>query len=106
MFTELTSFVHFVVKYNEKAKAGDLPHLLFYGPKGAGKKTRIMCLLRAIFGPGVEKLKLEHRSFKTPSRATVDVTTIASNYHIEMNPGDAGTRDIYVVQEVRVCAND
>ena len=49
------------------AQAGDLPHMLFYGPSGAGKKTRIMCLLREIFGAGVERVKLEHRPFKVPS---------------------------------------
>lgn len=39
-----------------KAKAGDFPHLLFYGPTGAGKKTRIMALLRELFDSGVEKV--------------------------------------------------
>ena len=29
------------------AETGDLPHLLFFGPAGAGKKTRIMALVRA-----------------------------------------------------------
>lgn len=82
------------------AADGDLPHLLFYGPQGAGKKTRIMALLRAIYGSGCEKVKLEHRSFKTPTKASVDVTTLASNYHIEINPADAGTHDRFVVQEV------
>lgn len=40
-----------------QAAAGELPHMLFYGPSGAGKKTRIMALLRAIFGSGVEKVE-------------------------------------------------
>ena len=35
--------------------------MLFYGPSGAGKKTRISCTLRQLFGPGVEKVwNLEH----------------------------------------------
>ena len=38
---------------------GDIPHLLFYGPNGAGKKTRIVALLRSLFGPGAEKQRLE-----------------------------------------------
>ena len=82
------------------AASGDLPHLLFYGPSGAGKKTRVMALLRAIFGAGVEKVKLEHRTFSAPSGKAIEVTTVASNYHIEVNPGDAGMYDRYVVQEL------
>ena len=82
------------------AKDGDLPHLLVYGPSGAGKKTRITALLREMFGPGVEKRRLEHRSFKTPSNKTIELTTIASNYHIEMNAADAGIYDRIIVQDV------
>lgn len=82
------------------ATAADLPHLLFYGPNGAGKKTRIMAVLRKVFGVGVEKMKLEHRTFKTPSNRSIEVTTVASSHHIEINPADAGIYDRFVVQEV------
>ena len=43
---------------------------------------------------------MEHRSFKTPTKKTFDVTTVASNFHIELNPGDVGNADRYLVQEV------
>jgi replication factor C subunit 3/5 len=74
--------------------------MLFYGPSGSGKKTRVMAMLRAIYGPGAERVRLEHRPFKTPSGRAIEMTTVASNFHIEINPGDAGIYDRYVVQEV------
>ena len=43
------------------AASGDMPHLLFYGPSGAGKKTRVMALLRAMFGSSVEKVRAPAR---------------------------------------------
>ncbi len=79
---------------------GGLPHLLFYGPPGAGKKTRIMTLLRQVFGPGAERLRLDKRTFTTPTNRTVEVNMISSNYHVEMAPGDAGLNDRYVIQDV------
>mmetsp|Transcript_18536 Transcript_18536/g.26087 ORF Transcript_18536/g.26087 Transcript_18536/m.26087 type:complete len:375 (+) Transcript_18536:128-1252(+) len=77
-----------------------LPHLLFYGPRGAGKKTRISCLLRALYGPGADRLRLDKRTFTTPTNRSVEINMICSNYHIELNPGDAGLNDKYVVQDV------
>eukprot|EP00904_Undaria_pinnatifida_P000142 jgi/Undpi1/10128/HiC_scaffold_28.g12582.m1 len=76
---------------------GEIPHLLFYGPAGSGKKTRVLALLKRIYGPGAERVRLEHRSFKTPSNRVVELTTVASNYHIEMSPGDAGIYDLVVL---------
>jgi replication factor C subunit 3/5 len=64
------------------------------------RKTRVMALLREIFGNGATKLKLDKRSFTTPSNRTIEINLITSNYHIEMSPGDAGFNDRYVVQEV------
>ena len=72
-----------------------------YGPSGAGKKTRMVCILRELYGPGVEKLRIEHMEFvvsfydafewtfeyfQTPSKKKIEISTVASNYHIEMNP--------------------
>ena len=77
-----------------------MPHLFFYGPSGSGKKTRISGLLRALFGPGADRLKLDKRTFQTPTKRTIDINLITSNYHIEISPGDAGLNDRYVVQEL------
>lgn len=77
-----------------------LPHLLFYGPPGSGKRTRISCLLRSIFGAGSDRLRLDKRTFTTPTNRNVDINMVCSNHHIEMSPGDAGLDDRYVVQEV------
>uniref|UniRef100_A0A7S0RPL9 AAA+ ATPase domain-containing protein n=1 Tax=Pyramimonas obovata TaxID=1411642 RepID=A0A7S0RPL9_9CHLO len=84
---------------------GDCPHLLFYGPSGAGKKTLILALLREIFGPGAEKLKPETKEWKIErptmsSNISVELTTLSSMHHIELNPSDAGLKDKYIVQEV------
>lgn len=79
---------------------GDFPHLLVYGPSGAGKKTRIMCLLRELYGSGVEKLRIEQHNFTTPSNKKIEISTISSNYHIEVNPSDVGIQDRVVIQEL------
>ncbi|KAK6172509.1 hypothetical protein SNE40_016145 [Patella caerulea] len=81
-------------------QSGDLPHLLVYGPSGAGKKTRITCLLRELYGAGAEKLRIEQSQFTTPSNKKIDISTIASNYHIEVNPSDVGNNDRIVIQEL------
>lgn len=81
-------------------QGGDFPHLLVYGPSGAGKKTRIMCLLRELYGAGVERLRIEHQNFVTPSHKKIEITTVASNYHIEVNPSDVGIYDRVVIQEL------
>jgi len=81
-------------------EGGDFPHLLVYGPPGAGKKTRVMCLLNELYGPGVERLRMEHQTFYTPSKKKIDINTVASNYHIEVNPSDVGIYDRIVIQEL------
>lgn len=87
-------------RLRKMVESGDFPHLMFYGPSGAGKKTRVLATLRELYGAGVSRVRVENRSFKVKSK-TVEVTTVGSNYHIEMNPSDAGgVNDRHVVQEV------
>ncbi|KAK9125562.1 hypothetical protein Scep_014408 [Stephania cephalantha] len=81
----------------------DCPHLLFYGPTGSGKKTLIMAVLRQMFGASAEKVKVENKVWKVDAGSrTIDLelTTLSSNNHVEINPSDAGFQDRYVVQEI------
>lgn len=77
----------------------DFPHLLVYGPPGAGKKTRVTCLLRELFGPSALKIKEEQRVLQAGSRK-FDFVLVSSNHHIEINPAEAGNQDRVVVQEL------
>ncbi|KAJ1952040.1 Replication factor C (RF-C) subunit, partial [Dispira parvispora] len=78
----------------------DFPHLLVYGPSGAGKKTRIMTILRELYGPGVEKLKVDLRNFETPTGRKLELNLVTSNYHLELNPSDVGIYDRVVIQDM------
>lgn len=78
----------------------DFPHMLFFGPSGAGKKTRIMCLLRELYGTGSQRLKIDQRIFLNPSRRKIEVNVVTSNYHIELTPSDAGGYDRLVIQDI------
>uniref|UniRef100_A0A7R9SVF4 AAA+ ATPase domain-containing protein n=1 Tax=Polyblepharides amylifera TaxID=1486889 RepID=A0A7R9SVF4_9CHLO len=85
--------------------SGDCPHTLFYGPPGSGKKTLILGMLREIYGPAAEKIKVETKEWKIErpemsSKIEVELTTLSSNFHVELNPSDAGLKDRYIVQEL------
>ncbi|KAK3704164.1 Replication factor C (RF-C) subunit [Vermiconidia calcicola] len=82
------------------AASGDFPHLLIYGPSGAGKKTRITATLRALYGPGVEKIKIDSRVFQTTSNRKLEFNIVSSNYHLEITPSDVGNYDRVVIQDL------
>ena len=71
---------------NLQASSSDFPHLLVYGPSGAGKKTRVVAVLRDLYGPVVEKLKIDQRVFITPSNRKLEVNIVSSSYHLELTP--------------------
>jgi replication factor C subunit 3/5 len=88
-------------------ETGDFPHLLVYGPPGAGKKTRVMAFLAAKFGPSALQVKLEHKAVQVTDSKTVEIATLSSPHHIEINPSDAGpTYDrVIVMNTIREIAS-
>ncbi|EYB82086.1 hypothetical protein Y032_0367g36 [Ancylostoma ceylanicum] len=98
--SELTYHLEQACDLAELVKTEDFPHLLVYGPSGAGKRTRIHCILRELYGAGAERLRLDKKSLTTPSNRKIEIDTVSSNYHIEINPGEVGIYDRVVVQEV------
>ncbi|KAI9804587.1 MAG: Replication factor C (RF-C) subunit [Piccolia ochrophora] len=82
------------------AQSGDFPHLLVYGPSGAGKKTRVVATLKELYGPGVEKIKIDSRVFQTTSNRKLEFNIVASVYHLEITPSDVGNYDRVVVQDL------
>lgn len=84
----------------QQAQSGDFPHLLVYGPSGAGKKTRIVATLKELYGPGVEKIKIDSRVFQTSSNRKLEFNIVASVYHQEITPSDVGNYDRVVVQDL------
>ena len=89
-----------LLNHHDQAQSGDFPHLLVYGPSGAGKKTRIITTLRELYGPGVEKIKIDSRVFQTTSNRKLDFNIVASVYHLEITPSDVGTFDRVVIQDL------
>lgn len=98
--SELNYHPHLTEQLESLVASADVPHLLFYGPSGAGKKTRITCLLKALYGPGAHKLKVDQRVFLNPSKRKIEVNLISSNYHTEITPSDAGIYDRLVIQDI------
>ncbi|KAG1784569.1 P-loop containing nucleoside triphosphate hydrolase protein [Suillus plorans] len=88
------------IRLKSLAASADFPHMLFYGPSGAGKKTRINCTLRQLFGSGVEKLKIDQRVFISPSKRKLEINVVQSNFHIEITPSEAGNYDRVVIQDL------
>ncbi len=84
------------------AQSDDFPHILFYGPSGAGKRTLTKCLLQELYKTSaVHKIKSEHKEFKSNSSSTtIECVVFSSNYHIEVTPSDAENQDRIIVQKL------
>ena len=70
----------------------EFPHLIFYGPVGAGKKTRVHCFLSKVYDEGIYKMNTINKELK------LNMVT-SSNYHLEFCPSDVDN-DKFIISHV------
>ena len=56
--------------------------------------------MRELYGPGVEKIKIDSRVFQTTSNRKLEFNIVASVYHLEITPSDVGNFDRVVIQDL------
>ncbi len=77
----------------------EFPHLIFYGPDGAGKKTRVHCFLSKVYGDGIYKMNTINKELKIKSK-NISYMVTSSNYHLEFCPSDIGNNDKFIISNV------
>jgi len=77
----------------------ELPHIIFYGNEGSGKKTFINIFLNMIYGDDIYNLRT--RIFKVPksSGKVEDIYVLESNYHIIIKP-NGNNFDRYMIPKI------
>ena len=78
---------------------GDMPHLVLYGPDGAGKRTRVNCLLSKLYGKSAIRPVKDVFAFKNNS-TSIEIPIRTSKFHIELTPSDADHNDRLVLMKL------
>lgn len=99
-FSQISYHPQITASLKSLASTGDFPHLLVYGPSGAGKKTRIYATLSELFGALVDKLKIDVKTFTNSSNRKLEFNVLSSPCHIEITPSDMGNNDRVVIQDL------
>ena len=99
---EAANFLHqdTIAMLSQLATSEDFPHILFYGPSGAGKRTLTKGVLQALYGSNaVHKIKSEQKGIKVSATSSVTATCIvfSSMYHLEVTPSEADHHDRVIV---------
>lgn len=88
-----------IEKLDVMSKDSSIPHLIFYGPRGSGKKTFIKILLGLLFDERVHKIRNVVYKVAGSGNSSTDVIIKQSPFHIEINPNN-NNFDRYIIQDV------
>jgi replication factor C subunit 3/5 len=81
------------------SKDDAIPHIIFYGPSGSGKKTLISIFLEMLFDKSVHRSRgVQYKVSGSGSKTSVEVVK-QSNYHIVIEPKN-NNFDRYVIHDI------
>lgn len=86
-------------KLETMAKDESIPHIIFYGGKGSGKKTMINIFLEMLYDKTINDLVENKYIVNGSGNASVEVNIKQSNYHIIVEPNN-NNFDKYLIQDV------
>ena len=98
-FGEIANYGGNVKVVKRLINSDDFPHILLYGPPGAGKRTFTRCILNELFGPDSLKLRSEIKEYKVNS-TLVEFLVLHSNHHIEISSTDNEIYDRVIVNNM------
>lgn len=75
-------------KLKKLVSSSDCTHMFFYGPPGSGKKVK------------VERKEWDFDIPHSANKLEINITTISSNYHVEIYPTELGYNDKYAIQAI------
>jgi replication factor C subunit 3/5 len=77
----------------------EVPHLIFYGPKGSGKKTLIEVLLRELYKDNMDKIYYHTYNVTGSGNKIIPIDVRQSNCHMIIEPTNTNF-DKYLIQDV------
>lgn len=88
-----------LAKLTDMAKDDAIPHLIFYGPDGCGKKTIINMFLEMLYDKYIYDLVESEYEVNRSGNNTSKITIKQSNYHIIIEPNN-NNFDRYLIQDI------
>lgn len=116
-FSDMTLHSEINARLEKMIQNGLFLNMLFYGPTGAGKRTRIIAILRSIYGKEVMETRSQNVELKIRRRRAgssnsnsgnssgyvakrLEINIVYSSCHIEITPSDVGTNDHLIISSV------